>query len=100
LRLIVAVGRFAGDRMLLGQPRTEVYEATARAAERTVRKGFRPFDRASAGWTEQGLRHAAGWVCPALRDQEQQISVKGTSASVCVGRCSMPCHSRKRRLQR
>ncbi len=32
--------------------------------------------------------------------QWQQISVKGTSTSVWVGRCSMPCHSRKRRLQR
>ena len=45
----------------------------------------------------QGRRFAALTV---FAPYGQQVSVKGTSTSVCFGRLSMSVHSRKRMLQR
>jgi len=52
-------GRLAGNGVLLGQPRAQVDQAAAIAAERPERELVRPLDRALAGGTSQTLNHGA-----------------------------------------
>lgn len=88
---IVDVGleRFAGDGALLFEPGAEIHQLAAFAAERPPALFLTPLDFAAAG----GAGHVP-------RFHVQQIRVNGTSPSACLGRWSMPRHSRKRMLQR
>ncbi len=91
LPAVVMRGRnlLAGDGVTLAEPRAEVDQLAALAAERPPRRLRRPLDRPLAGRAGNGRRAHV-----------QVVSENTTSSVVCTGRASAPCQTRKRTLQR
>jgi hypothetical protein len=96
-RILAGAGRFVGNPVVLIEPRTEIDEPTAIAAEGSVRRCRRPLHGSPAGGTFNGRDH------PNPRkylNQAQQVNINGTSTSTCAGRLVASSQFKNRMVQR